>query len=189
MAVESREISIGTPAPDFTLPAAGGGEYSLSSFGDSPVLLVAFVCNHCPYVKHLESAFGRLASEYSGKGVSTVAICTNDADAYADDSPAHLVEQATRAGWSFPYLVDADQKVGLAYNAACTPDLFVFDADRRLAYHGAFDESTPGNNKPVTGDLLRSALDLVLAGQQVPAPHRPAMGCSIKWKPGNEPTG
>ncbi|NED99044.1 thioredoxin family protein [Phytoactinopolyspora halotolerans] len=187
MAVESREISLGTPAPDFTLPAAGAGEYSLSSFEESLALLVAFVCNHCPYVKHIESAFGELTSEYADKGLATVAICTNDADAYPDDGPAHLVEQATRAGWTFPYLVDADQSVGLAYKAACTPDLFVFDADRRLAYHGAFDESTPGNNKPVTGELLKGALDLVLDGRTVPEPHRPAMGCSIKWKAENEP--
>ncbi|AYY11693.1 thioredoxin family protein [Actinobacteria bacterium YIM 96077] len=182
MAVESREITIGTPAPDFVLKSADGKEYSLRSFADAQALLVAFVCNHCPYVKHIESVFGELTSEYAKKGVATVAICTNDADAYPDDGPSYLREQAERAGWEFPYLVDEDQTVGLAYGAACTPDLFVFDAERKLAYHGAFDESTPGNNKPVTGELLRAALDQILAGEAVPTPHRPSVGCSIKWR-------
>ena len=109
-------------------------------------------------------------------------ICTNDADAYPDDAPARLAEQARRAGWRFPYLVDADQSVGRAYNAACTPDFFLYDGQRRLAYRGAFDDSTPGNGKPLTGDLLRAALELVLAGQPVPEPHQPSMGCSIKWR-------
>lgn len=185
MAVESNEIALGTPAPDFTLPAvegaAGKGTVSLADLTGS-ALLVAFVCNHCPYVKHIETELGRIVSEYTPRGLSAVAICTNDADAYPDDKPEALQEQAVRAGWTFPYLVDESQAVGRAYGAACTPDLFVFDASRKLAYHGAMDASTPKNNEPLTGSLLRSALDLVLAGSPVPEPHRPAMGCSIKWK-------
>lgn len=189
MAVESREIAIGTPAPDFRLPSTSGEEYSLASFAEAKALLVAFVCNHCPYVKHIESAFGQLVGEYAPQGLQAVAICTNDAESYPDDGVEYLREQATRAGWNFPYLIDEDQQVGLAYGAVCTPDLFVFDADRALAYHGAFDESTPGNGKPVTGGLLREALDLILSGKSVPEPHRPSMGCSIKWRPENDPTG
>ncbi|WP_222850952.1 thioredoxin family protein [Phytoactinopolyspora mesophila] len=188
MAVESRDTTVGTPAPDFALPSVDGEEFTLASFSGASALLVAFVCNHCPYVQHIESSFGALTGEYAKHGLATVAICTNDADAYPDDDAEHLQAQANRAGWQFPYLIDADQRVGLAYGAVCTPDLFLYDADRRLAYHGAFDESTPGNHKPVTGASLRAAFDLVLAGKPVPLPHRPAMGCSIKWRPGNEPS-
>lgn len=185
MAVESNEIPLGTQAPDFTLPAvegaAGKGNVALADLQGS-ALLVAFVCNHCPYVKHVEVELGRIVDEYAPRGLSAVAICTNDADAYPDDKPEALQEQAIRAGWSFPYLIDASQAVGRAYGAACTPDLFVFDAARRLAYHGAMDASSPKNNEPHDGALLRTALDLTLAGKPVPEPHRPAMGCSIKWK-------
>ena len=185
MAVESRQIPLGTPAPDFSLPAvdgaAGKATVSLEDLRGE-ALLVAFVCNHCPYVRHVETELGEIAKEYAERGVSTVAICTNDADAYPDDKPEVLLEQAERAGWNFPYLVDATQEVGRAYGAECTPDLFVFDAERRLAYHGALDASTPKNDEPLTGELLRNALDLVLEGKPVPEPHRPAMGCSIKWK-------
>lgn len=185
MAVESRQIPLGTPAPDFSLPAvdgaAGKATVSLADL-QGPALLVAFVCNHCPYVRHVEKELGEIAREYAERGVATVAICTNDADAYPDDKPEALREQAERAGWTFPYLVDETQEVGRAYGAACTPDLFVFDAERKLAYHGAMDASTPKNDEPLTGALLREALDLVLAGKPVPEPHRPAMGCSIKWK-------
>lgn len=187
MAVESRETSTGTPAPDVTLRSVDGADFSLAAFADAQALLVAFVCNHCPYVQHIESELGKLTTEYARKGVGTVAVCANDVAAYPDDSPEHLIEQRDRAAWSFPYLVDTDQVMAAGYGAACTPDLFVYDADRRLSYHGAFDDSTPGNNRPVTGELLRHAFDLVLAGQSVPTPHRPAIGCSIKWQPGMEP--
>lgn len=181
MAVESRQIPLGTPAPDFALPSVSGQTVRLADL-TGPALLVAFVCNHCPYVKHVESELGQLVETYAKQGLSAVAICSNDADAYPDDQPDVLRAQAERAGWTFPYLVDETQQVGKAYGAECTPDLFVFDADRGLAYHGAMDASTPGNNLPVTGELLRGALDLVLDGMSVPEPHRPAMGCSIKWK-------
>jgi thiol-disulfide isomerase/thioredoxin len=147
-----------------------------------------FLCNHCPYVRHVERQLGAVLAEYAGKGVATVGICSNDLDAYPDDGPAGMAEQARRAGFEFPYLLDTDQQVAAAYRAMCTPDLFVYDAERRLAYRGAFDDSTPRNGQPVTGALLRDALDRVLAGQPVPEPHRPSMGCSLKWRPGNQPS-
>lgn len=179
MAVSSFMVPLGSAAPGFTLPDVTGKKVSLGDFA-APALLVAFLCNHCPYVRHIETALGRLVAEYPA--VDVVGICTNDAAAYPDDAPEGLVGQARRAGWRFPYLVDAGQDVGRAFNAACTPDFFLYDADRRLAYRGAFDESTPGNGKPVTGELLRAAFGRVLAGEPVPEPHVPSMGCSIKWR-------
>ncbi len=173
-------VELGTPAPDFTLPDAHGVVFSRDEIAAGRPLLVAFVCNHCPYVKHLEHEFGALTRDVAGLAIA--AICTNDAEAYPDDAPARLAEQAERAGWDFPYLVDADQTVGRAYRAACTPDFFLFDAGLRLAYRGAFDDSTPGNKQQVTGASLREAIDRVLAGEAVPEPHRPSMGCSIKWR-------
>jgi peroxiredoxin len=174
-------IPLGTPAPDFALPTAHGDRVvALADLAAAPALLVAFVCNHCPYVKHVEKGLGALLARYPD--LATVGICTNDADAYPDDAPPMLVAQAQRAGWTFPYLVDQSQEVGRAYGAACTPDFFLYDADRALAYRGALDESTPGNGKPVTGDLLGGAIEAVLAGRSVPEPHRPSMGCSIKWR-------
>lgn len=178
MAVESVMVPLGTPAPDFTLPDVHGGTLRRADLADP--LLVMFVCNHCPYVRHVEAELGRVLARYPE--LSVVGICTNDAESYPDDAPQHLAEQAERAGWSFPYLVDADQSVGRAFQAACTPDFFLFDARGRLAYRGAFDSSTPGNNEPVTGALLSAAIDAVLRGQSVPEPHRPSMGCSIKWR-------
>ena len=186
MAVSSFMVPLGTPAPDFTLPSVDGSTVGLADFAGAPALLVAFVCNHCPYVRHVEATFGKLVAGYPDLAV--VAISANDADAYPDDRPEKLAEQAGRAGWGFPYLVDETQQVAQAYRAACTPDFFLYGADRRLAYRGAMDESTPGNGRPLTGDLLRDAIDRVLAGKDVPEPHRPSLGCSIKYRPGNEPT-
>ena len=180
MAVSSLMVPLGTQAPGFTLADTDGTMRGLDDFGAAPALLVAFLCNHCPYVRHLETALGALLSRYPALAVA--GICTNDADAYPDDRPHELAQQARRAGWTFPYLVDADQKAGRAYHAAGTPDFFLYDSARRLAYRGAFDHSTPGNGKPVTGELLRAAIELTLAGQPVPEPHRPSMGCSIKWR-------
>ncbi len=180
MAVSSLMVPLGTHAPDFTLVDTGGTVVRRDNFADARALLVAFLCNHCPYVRHIETPLGTLLSQYPELAV--VGICTNDADAYPDDQPHKLAEQARRAGWNFPYLVDADQQVGGAYNAACTPDFFLYNAERRLAYRGAFDASTPGNGKPVTGESLRAAIELTLAGQPVPEPHQPSMGCSIKWR-------
>jgi hypothetical protein len=139
-------------------------------------------------VQHIESAFGALTREYAPRGLATVGICTNDTASYPDDEPAHLQEQAKRASFDFPYLVDTDQQVALAYRAACTPDLFLYDRQRALAYRGQFDGSRPRSGQAATGASLRAALDLVLAGQPVPEPHDPSVGCGIKWKPGNEPT-
>jgi peroxiredoxin len=173
-------VPIGTPAPDFALPDLTGATVRRDDLAAAPALLVAFVCNHCPYVKHVEAAFGALVADFSD--LATVAICTNDAEAYPEDGPEHLAAQVERAGWKFPYLIDGAQEVGRAYQAACTPDFFLYDAQRRLAYRGAFDESTPGNGKPVTGELLRGAIEHVLAGRAVPEPHVPSMGCSIKWR-------
>jgi len=181
MAVSSLMVPIGTPAPDFALPDLTGATVRLDDLASAPALLVAFLCNHCPYVRHLEADLGELVAGYPDLAV--VGVCTNDADAYPDDQPERLGEQAARAGWTFPYLIDDDQRVGREYQAACTPDFFLYDADRRLAYRGAFDESTPGNGKPVTGALLRAAIDRVIAGRPVPEPHLPSMGCSIKWRP------
>lgn len=180
MAISSLMVPLGTDAPDFALPDASGTVVRRDDFANAPGLLVAFLCNHCPYVRHIEKALGELLA--GSPELAVVGICTNDADAYPGDAPEHLAEQAVRAGWRFPYLVDAGQDVGRAYNAACTPDFFLYDAQRALAYRGALDDSTPGNGKPVTGADLRTAIDLVLSGKTVPEPHRPSMGCSIKWR-------
>ena len=166
MAVSSLMVPVGTPAPDFMLGDTTGSTLRRDDLADAPALLVAFLCNHCPYVRHIESELGRLLSGYASLAV--VGICTNDSEAYPDDRPERLAEQARRASWTFPYLLDNDQTVGRAYAAACTPDFFLYDAQRRLAYRGAFDESTPGNGKPVTGALLGAAISQVLAGEPVP---------------------
>lgn len=180
MAVTSEMVPLGTPAPDFALTDLAGQVVRRDDFAEAPALLVAFVCNHCPYVQHIETVLGTVLADFPSLAV--VGICTNDADAYPDDAPAKLAEQAGRAGWRFPYLVDATQQVGRAYRAMCTPDFFLYGADRTLAYRGAFDDSTPGNGKPVTGAALRAAIEAVLAGAAVPEPHQPSMGCSIKWR-------
>lgn len=179
MAVESTMVPLGSPMPAFALPDLGGTTVSSESFAGRP-LLVAFLCNHCPYVKHVESRFGTLVREHPE--VAVVGICSNDAAGYPDDGPAGLAAQAARAGWEFPYLVDESQEVGRAFDAACTPDFFLYDASGTLAYRGAMDASTPGNGVPVTGELLADAIAHVLAGEPVPEPHRPSMGCSIKWR-------
>jgi peroxiredoxin len=188
MAVNSFMVPLGTPAPDFSLPRAdGGGDVALKDFADAPALLVVFLCNHCPYVKHVESAFGAFAAEYESKGRATVGISPNDVASHPDDDAPHMVAQANRAGFTFPYLVDESQQVALAYRAACTPDFFLFDSQRRLAYRGQFDQTRPKTGQTPTGAALRAAVDLVLAGEPVPEPHDPSTGCSIKWKPGNDP--
>ena len=179
MAVESAMVALGSPLPGFRLRDLTGNAVSSESFAGEP-LLVAFLCNHCPYVKHIERGLTETLQRHPDLHV--VGICTNDAAAYRDDASAGLAEQAARAGWAFPYLIDESQQVGRAFGAACTPDFFLYDADGRLAYRGAMDSSTPGNGAPVTGALLDEAIGLVLAGQRVPEPHRPSMGCSIKWR-------
>jgi peroxiredoxin len=186
MAVSSLMVPLGTPAHDFELPSADGTPVKLADL-DGRALLVMFLCNHCPYVRHVERALAATVGEYAERGLAAVGICSNDLAAYPDDGPDGMAEQARRAGFGFPYLLDQGQQVAAAYRAMCTPDLFLYGADRLLAYRGAFDDSTPRNGQPVTGALLRQALDLVLEGRPVPEPHRPSMGCSLKWKDGNRP--
>lgn len=176
---ESRMAPLGSPAPDFSLMSVTGERVSLSDYANAPALLVVFLCNHCPYVRHIEARLGRVLADLPDLAV--VGICSNDTDAYPQDAPPGLLEQSRRAGWTFPYLVDDSQVVAHEFGAACTPDFFLYDGRGRLAYRGAFDESTPGNQQPVTGHLLSDAIRLVLAGEPVPEPHRPSMGCSIKW--------
>jgi peroxiredoxin len=189
MALTSKMAPLGSPAPDFTLPTVDGREVALADFTDAPALLVMFLCNHCPYVRHIESILGKVTREFMLRGLAVVGICSNDAASYPDDDVEHLAGQAHRAGFDFPYLVDASQQVALAYRAACTPDFFLYDRERKLAYRGEFDDSRPRSGMPVTGEALEAAVEEVLAGKPVPEPHRPSIGCGIKWKPGNDPTG
>ncbi len=178
------ELALGAEAPDFSLPdAVSGTTVRRDDLRGHKALLVMFVCTHCPYVKHVEKGLAALANDYAGKPVSIVAISSNDAELYPDDSPAGLKRQAQTVGFPFPYLYDETQEVARAYHAACTPDFFLFDGDLRLAYRGQFDSSRPGNGVPVTGRDLRAALDAVLAGQPVLADQLPSIGCNIKWKP------
>jgi peroxiredoxin len=183
----SRMLELGTAAPSFRLPDPAGRHYQLEEFASSPALLIAFICNHCPYVKHVVDGLAGFAREYRIKGLATVAINANDASAYPDDAPAAMAAAALHHGFGFPYLYDATQQVALAYQAVCTPDFFLFDAGRRLAYRGQFDDSRPGSDIPVTGSSLRAAADAVLAGRPVPGEQLPSAGCSIKWRPENQP--
>lgn len=178
---------LGTVAPDFRLPDTDGRLVSLSDFKDAPALLVMFICNHCPYVKHVRGELARLVREYQARGVAVVGINSNDAVRYPDDSPERMREEVREAGYTFPYLYDETQEVAKAYKAACTPDFFLFDRDRRLVYRGQLDDSRPNSGRPVTGADLRAALDAVLQGRPVPADQKPSAGCNIKWKSGNEP--
>ena len=183
----STMLDLGTLAPDFRLPDALGNWYALSDFATSPALLVVFLCNHCPYVKHIRSALAELAREYVGRGLAMVGINANDVSSHPDDRPARMAEEVRSAGYVFPYLYDESQAVAKAYRAACTPDFFLFDRERKLAYRGQFDDSRPGNGIPITGKDLRAALDALLAGRPVASDQRPSLGCNIKWKAGNEP--
>jgi peroxiredoxin len=185
--VTSTMLSLGTEAPAFDLPDTAGKRVSISDFRDAAALLVVFMCNHCPYVKHIREHFVELVREYQAKGVAVVGINANDVDAYPDDSPEHMARDGKTYGYTFPYLHDESQEVAHAFRAACTPDFFLFDAGRRLVYRGQMDSSRPGNDKPVNGEDLRAALDAVLSGGQVNPRQKPSMGCNIKWKPGNEP--
>jgi peroxiredoxin len=181
------KLPLGAKAPDFRLPDPSGKMWTPADFEVAPALLVAFICNHCPFVRHVREGFARLAREYRGRGVAVVGINSNDFEAYPDDSPAAMAKEIEAVGYDFPYLVDESQQVAKDYRAACTPDFFVFDGERQLAYRGQMDGSRPGNDVPVTGEDLRAALDAVLEGGPVPDEQRPSLGCNIKWKPGNEP--
>ena len=180
-------LPLGAKAPAFELPDPSGRAWSLAAFDASPALLVAFICHHCPFVKHVRPGFASLAAEYQKRGVAVVAIASNDAKAYPDDGPEGMLQEAKAAGYAFPYLFDESQEIAKAYGAACTPDFFLFDRERRLFYRGQMDGSRPGNGVPVTGEDLRKALDAVVEGRPAPEVQRPSLGCNIKWKPGNEP--
>ena len=184
----STMLPLGTEAPRFSLPDTDGRIVSLDAFAGAPAYLVLFICNHCPFVKHIRYELARLAREYQAHGVAVVAINSNDVEKYQDDSPQNMAREKRDVGYPFPYLFDETQEVAKAYRAACTPDIYVFDKSRRLVYRGQFDDSRPNGAKPVTGKDLRYALDLVLGGKKIPADDQiPSMGCNIKWKPGNEP--
>ena len=186
-AVNSTMLPLGTKALDFQLPDTNGELVSLADFQSARALVVMFICNHCPYVKHLRKELAELASEYQVRGVEFVAINANDAANYPDDSPAKMAEEVKHIGYTFPYLYDETQAVAMAYRAACTPEFYVFDKDQLLVYRGQFDDSRRNSAIPVTGNDLRAALDAVLAGKPVSPNQTPSIGCNIKWKPGNEP--
>jgi peroxiredoxin len=184
----STMLPLGTVAPGFRLSDTDGKTVSLDEFKEAPALLVAFICNHCPYVKHVRHELARLGKEYQGKGVAVVAISSNDVNNYPDDSPKMMAKEKAEVGYTFPYLYDESQQIALAYKAACTPDFYVFDKDQKLVYRGQLDGSRPGNPIPITGKDLRAALDAALAGTPVSDDQRPSIGCNIKWKRGNEPS-
>ena len=180
-------LPLGTTAPDFKLPDTNGKTVSLAEFQDKPALLVLFICNHCPYVKHIRAGLAQLARDYLPRGAAIVGINSNDVENYPEDSPARMKEEVKAAGYLFPYLYDESQAVAKAYRAACTPDIYLFDKNRKLVYRGQLDDSRPGNGIPVTGKDLRAALDAALAGKPISPNQKASMGCNIKWKAGNEP--
>lgn len=194
---QSTMIDLGSPAPDFLLPSTEGGNVGLSDFKSAKALVVLFICNHCPYVIHIAPALSALAREYMSKGIGFVAINSNDVRAYPADSFDLMKVEKAKRDYPFRYLIDEDQSVAKAYNAACTPDIYVFDHNRELVYRGQFDDTRPerissGNYNssanPATGSDLRRTLDLLLEGKDVPQKQYPSIGCNIKWKPGNEPS-
>ncbi|MFO8151813.1 thioredoxin family protein [Thioalkalivibrio sp.] len=185
----SQMIDLGTEAPNFSLPdVVSGKKVSLDDFPDAKGFMIAFICNHCPFVQLIRHEFARYGREYTDKGIAVIAINSNDIEAHPEDGPDAMRDDARRFGYTFPYCLDEDQSVAKAYQAACTPDLYLFDADRRLVYRGQFDGARPGNDVPVTGADLRAATDALLAGRKIPEDQTASLGCNIKWKPGNEPT-
>lgn len=183
----STMLPLGTQAPDFSLPDTSGKTVNLAHFADAPALLVIFMCNHCPYVKHVADGLASLGKEYQAKGVAVVGISSNDVKSHPDDAPARMAEEAQQRGYTFPYLYDESQAVANAYRAACTPDFYIFDGEQQLVYRGQMDDSRPDSGKPVTGADLRAALDALLAGKPLPEKQTPSIGCNIKWRPGGEP--
>ena len=183
----STMLPLGTQAPDFSLPNIDGKQVSLSDFRGKKALVIIFMCNHCPYVKHVAPELTRVSNEYMSKGIGFVGINSNDVVAHPDDSPEMMKIEAAKQGYKFPFLHDATQSVAIAYNAACTPDIFVFDSALRLVYRGQIDDSRPKTDKPLTGKDLRSALDSLLVGRPVSSEQRPSIGCNIKWREGAEP--
>ncbi len=183
----STMLPLGTQAPDFALQDTEGNLVNVSDFAGKKALLVMFICNHCPYVKHVADQLKSLSDDYMQKGVAVVAISSNDAEKYPDDSPEAMAKEKADRGYGFPYLFDGEQSVAQAYAAACTPDFFLFDADQKLVYRGQLDSSRPGSEIPVTGEDLRKAIDATLAGQAPSSDQKASLGCNIKWKEGNEP--
>lgn len=186
----SKDIQLGSPAPVFSLPnlnpVYGGQSVELSDFDNSKALLIVFMCNHCPYVVHIAEALAAVAAKYQPQGLGVVAINVNDVESYPQDAPDLMTAMSRKYDFTFPYLYDQSQRIALDYGAVCTPDLYLFDSDKRLAYHGQFDDARPGNNKPVTGADLSMAIEQVLRGESVGAAQSPSVGCNIKWKPGIE---
>ena len=183
----STMLKLGTSAPYFRLPDTEGRLISLEDFKDAKALLVIFMCNHCPYVKHIRPGLVEFAQKYQSKGLAVVGINANDAAKYPDDSPEKMVDEVATAGYTFPYLYDETQEAAKAYRAACTPDFFLFDKNRKLVYRGQFDDSRPGNNIPVTGKDMREAVDALLAEKAINPAQSPSIGCNIKWRAGNAP--
>ena len=183
----STMLELGTAAPNFSLISTEGKSVSLGDFADAKALLVIFMCNHCPFVIHVADELARLAGRYQARGVAVVGINANDVANHPEDAPDKMKQEKQQRGYTFDYLYDRTQQVAQAYRAACTPDFFVFDAERKLAYRGQMDDSRPDSGIPVTGADLRGALDAVLAGQAAPADQKPSMGCNIKWIAGREP--
>ena len=187
MAETSTMVPLGTPAPAYDLPDTEGSRHRLEDHDAAPALLVMFICNHCPYVKHVNEKLAELTAGWMDRGVAVVGINSNDTVSHPTDSPEHMAKVAAEVGYPFPYLFDEDQSVARAYHAACTPDFFLYDGDRTLVYRGQLDGSRPGSGVPVTGSDLAAAVDAVLAGEPPVADQHPSMGCNVKWKPGNEP--
>jgi len=183
----SKMLPLGTLALDFNLPDTTGNMVSLSNFKETPAFLAIFMCNHCPFVKHILNAMVELIKEYQAKGVAVVGINSNDVANFPKDSKEMMAKVAKDAGFTFPYLYDETQEVAKAYRAVCTPDFFLFDSERSLVYRGQMDDSRPGNGTPVTGNDLTAAIDAVLKGKPVSEEQKPSLGCNIKWKQGNEP--
>lgn len=186
-ATESQMLALGSEAPQFTLPDSGGRQHSLDGSESDDAYLVMFICNHCPFVKHVAAELARIGNDYGSRNVAIYAINSNDAHSHPGDNAEAMNQEIANRGYTFPYLIDEDQTVAKSYRASCTPDLYVFDAARNLVYRGQLDGSRPSNGIPVTGSDLRAALDAVLAGTAVDEDQTPSIGCSIKWKPGNEP--
>jgi len=185
----SNMLSLGTRAPDFELPNVTNGEIvSLENFSEYKALLVMFICRHCPYVRHVQEEIGKIGKDYLARNIGIVAISSNDAEKYPEDSPDSLAIMAEDLDFNFPYLYDEKQSVAKSYTAACTPDLFLFNKERELVYRGQFDDSRPDNGIPVTGKDIRDAMDAVLEDGEISPDQKPSMGCNIKWKPGNEPS-
>lgn len=187
VAVQSTMVPLGTEAPPFALPDPDGTTWTFDKVASQRGTLVAFLCNHCPYVRHIAVPLGAAVAGWRRRGLGVVGINSNDAQAYPDELPARMAENAAAWRWTFPYVSDPDQRAARGYGAACTPDFFLFDGDRRLVYRGRFDAARPGNGVPATGDELGAAVDAVLAGEEIEIGQLPSIGCNIKWKPGNEP--